>query len=138
MASYNRSTIVGNATRDAECKYTANGTAICNLDVAVNRTWFDKQTNQKREECDFIPVTLWGRSAEIAAEYVRKGRPVLVEGRLKIDSWDDKETGKKRSKMVLIGEVLQLLGGGARTGGENQVPETPNYGEESQDSEVPF
>lgn len=142
MASYNRTTIMGNVTRDAECKYTAGGTAICNIDIAVNHSWFDKQANERKEEVTYVPVTLWGRTAEVAAEYLRKGKPVLIEGRLKTDSWTDKESGQKRSKMIVVGESMQLLGGGAARApsgdSENQSPPNDNYGAESQDPEVPF
>ena len=98
MASFNKVILVGNLTRDPEVKYTASGTAVANLGLAVSRTWFDKQQNQKREETTFVDVTLWARQAEVAGEYLSKGRPVLIEGRLQLDTWDDKETGKKRSK----------------------------------------
>ena len=95
MASFNKVILVGNLTRDPEVKYTASGTAVANLGLAVSRTWFDKQQNQKREETTFVDVTLWARQAEVAGEYLSKGRPVLIEGRLQLDTWDDKETGKK-------------------------------------------
>lgn len=133
---------MGNATRDAEVKYTAGGTALCNIDIAVNHVWFDKQSNQKKEEVTYVPVTLWGRTAEIAGEYVRKGKPVHIIGRLKTESWEDKQTGQKRSKMIVVAESLQLIGGTGQRApsgdSENQVPETTDYGAESQAPEVPF
>lgn len=85
MASFNKVILIGNLTRDPQVKYTAGGTAVTEIGLAVNHTWFDKQTNSKREEVTFVDVTLWGRTAEIAGEYLAKGRPVLIEGRLKTD-----------------------------------------------------
>lgn len=121
MASFNKVILVGNLTRDPQVKYTTGGTAITDIGLAVSRQWFDKQTNQKKEETTFVDVTLWGRTAEIAGEYLAKGRPVLIEGRLQLDSWDDKETGQKRSKLKVVGENMTMLGsradGGAGGGG---------------------
>ncbi len=102
---------MGNVTRDPELKNTHSGTAVTSLALAVNRSWFDKPTNQRKEEVDFIEVTLWGRTAEIACQYLRKGSPVLIEGRLQLDSWEDKETREKRYKLKVVGENMQLLGG---------------------------
>lgn len=124
MASFNRVILVGNLTRDPEVKYTTGGTAVTDIGLAVNRTWFDKQQNQKREETTFVDVTLWGRQAEVAGEYLAKGRPVLIEGRLQLDTWEDKNSGQKRSKLRVVGETMQFLGsrsdgggGGGRSGG---------------------
>lgn len=111
MASFNKVILVGNLTRDPEVKYTSGGTAVTEVGLAVNRTWFDKQQNQKREETTFVDVTLWGRQAEVAGEYLSKGRSVLIEGRLQLDTWDDRETGKKRSKLRVVGENMTMLGG---------------------------
>jgi single-strand DNA-binding protein len=115
MASFNRVILMGNVTRDPQVRYIQNGSAVTELGLAVNRSWFDKQANQRREEVTFIDVTLWGRTAEIAGEYLAKGRPVLIEGRLQLDTWDDKESGQKRSKLRVVGETMQLLG--SRDGG---------------------
>ena len=122
MASFNKVILVGNLTRDPEVKYTSGGTAVTDIGLAVNRYWFDKQSNEKKEETTFVDVTLWGRQAELAGEYLSKGRPVLIEGRLQLDTWDDKTTGQKRSKLRVVGETMQFLGGkpdggGGRTGG---------------------
>jgi len=113
-ASFNKVILLGNLTRDPEIKYTPKGTAIANIGLAVNRVYSNDQ-GEKNEETTFIDVELWGRTAEIAQEYLRKGRPVLIEGRLKLDQWDDKQTGQKRSKLRVVGETMQLLGG--REGG---------------------
>lgn len=102
--------LIGNLTRDPEIKYTPKGTAIAEIGLAVNRT-YTTDAGEKREECTFIDVELWGRQAELAGEYLKKGRPVFIEGRLKLDTWDDKQTGQKRSKMRVVGEQMQFLGG---------------------------
>ena len=111
MASFNRVILMGNLTRDPEVKYLPNSTAVGQIGLAVNRTWFDKATQQKKEEVTFVDVTLWGRDAEVAGEYLAKGRPVMIEGRLTLEQWDDKATGQKRSKLKVTGERVILLGG---------------------------
>ncbi len=110
MASFNKVVLVGNLTRDPQVRYTPGGTAVSDIGLAVNRTWLDKQTNNRREETTFVDVTLWGRQAEVAGEYLSKGRSVLIEGRLQLDQWQDKETGQKRSKLKVIGETMTMLG----------------------------
>ena len=119
MASFNKVMIIGNLTRDPEIKYTPKGTAIADIGLAVNRN-YTTDSGEKREEVTFIDVTLWGRVAEIVGEYCKKGRPLFVDGRLQLDTWDDKATGQKRSKLKVVGENIQLLGsreGGAAGGG---------------------
>ena len=93
MANLNKVILVGNLTRDPELRHIPSGTAVTDLGLAVNRNWTDRNTNQKNEETTFVDITCWGRTAEIACEYLRKGRPVLIEGRLQMDSWDDRESG---------------------------------------------
>lgn len=128
MANLNKVLLMGNLTRDPQVRYTPGGTAVAEIGVAVNRSWFDKQANARREEVTFVDVTLWGREAEVAGEYLAKGRPIFIEGRLQLDTWDDKQTGQKRSKMRVVCEHMQMLGsrgegggggarGGARSGG---------------------
>ncbi len=117
MASFNKVILIGNLTRDPEVKYVTSGTAVTELGLAVNRTWFDKQQNQKREETTFVDVTLWARQAEVAGEYLSKGSSVLIEGRLQLDTWDDRETGKKRSKLRVVGESMTMLGSRGGGGG---------------------
>jgi single-strand DNA-binding protein len=109
MASFNRVLLMGNCTRDPEVRYTPKGTAVAELGLAVNRV-YTADNGEKREEVTFVDVTLWGRQAEIAGEYLKKGRPVFIEGRLQMDTWDDKQTGQKRSKLKIVGEMMQLLG----------------------------
>jgi single-strand DNA-binding protein len=122
MASFNKVILVGNLTRDPQVRYTTGGKAVTDIGLAVNSQWFDKQSNQKREETTFVDVTLWGRQAEVAGEYLAKGRPVLIEGRLQLDSWDDKDTGQKRSRLKVVCENMQMLGsrqdGGGNRGGQ--------------------
>ena len=110
MASFNKVILMGNLTRDPEVRYTPKGSAVTDIGLAVNRV-YSTDNGEKREETTFVDVTLWGRTAEIAGEYLKKGRPVLIEGRLQLDSWDDKQSGQKRSKLKVIGEGMQLLGG---------------------------
>lgn len=117
MASFNKVILLGNLTRDPQVKYTPSGTPLAEIGLAVNRFWFDKATNSRKEETTFVDVTLWGREAEVAGEYLAKGRPVLIEGRLQLDTWDDKTTGQKRSKLRVVGERMQLLGGRGEGGG---------------------
>jgi single-strand DNA-binding protein len=116
MPNLNKVMLMGNLTRDPEIKYTPKGTAIAELGLAINRN-YTTEGGEKREETTFVDVELWSRLAEIAGEYLKKGRPVYIEGRLKLDTWDDKQTGQKRSKMRVVGEVMQLLGGREGGGG---------------------
>ena len=110
MANLNKTLLIGNLTRDPEIRYTPQGTAIAEFGLAVNRVWNDNDGN-RQEEVTFVDVQLWARLAEIAQEYLRKGNPVFIEGRLKLDTWDDRQSGQKRSKLRVVGENLQLLGG---------------------------
>jgi len=115
MASFNKVILVGNVTRDIEVRYTQSSMAVTDLGMAVN----DRRKNQQGEwveEATFVDVTLWGRTAEVAAEYLSKGSPVLIEGRLKLDTWET--DGQKRSKLQVVGERMQMLGGrGGNSGG---------------------
>ena len=120
MASFNKVILLGNLTRDPEIRYTPKGSAVCDLGLAVNRQ-YTLDNGEKREEVTYVDVVLWARLAEIAGEYLKKGRPVFIEGRLQLDTWDDKQSGQKRSKLRVIGETMQLLGsrpGGGGEGGE--------------------
>src|SRR5215213_10834859 len=109
MPNLNKVMLIGNLTRDPEVKYTPKGTAIAEFGLAVNRSYTTDQ-GEKREEVTFIDVSMWGRQGEIAGEYLKKGRPVFIEGRLKLDTWDDKQTGQKRSKVKVVGERMEFLG----------------------------
>ena len=109
MPNLNKVLLMGNLTRDPEVRYTPKGTAVAELGLAINRTYI-AENQEKREETTFVDVTLWGRTAEIAGEYLKKGSPAFIEGRLQLDSWDDKKTGEKRYKLKVVGEALQLIG----------------------------
>ena len=120
MASYNRVVLLGNVTRDPELRYIASGTAVTDIGLAVN----DRRktaSGEWVEETTFVDVTLWGRTAEVAGEYVTKGAPILIEGRLKLDTWE--KDGKKNSKLRVVGEKMQLLGsrGEGGRGGKPRV-----------------
>ncbi len=110
MASFNKVILLGNLTRDPQVRYISSGTAVAELGLAINRTWYDKQTQQRQEDVTFVDVTLWGRQAEVAGEYLSKGRSVLIEGRLQLDSWQDKESGQNRSKLKVVCENMTMVG----------------------------
>lgn len=129
MPNFNQVAIAGTLGQDPEVRYTPGGTAVCDVSVAINRQWFDKASSQKKESVTWVTVTLWGRTAEIAGEYLRKGSPVLIGGRLEESTWNDKDTGAKRSKLKVVCETLQLLG---KRNSDDQRPANDNYGEESQ------
>lgn len=117
MANLNKVMLIGNLTRDPEMKYTPKGTAVAEVGLAINRV-YTPEGGERREETTFVDVTFWGRQAEIVSQYCKKGNPLYVEGRLQLDTWDDKTSGQKRSKLRVVGEQLQLLGG--RPGGGGQ------------------
>ena len=124
MASFNKVILLGNLTRDPEVRYTPKGSAVCDLGIAVNRV-YTTEGGEKREEVTYVDVVLWSRLAEIAGEYLKKGRPIFIEGRLQMDSWEDKQSGQKRTKLRVVGESMQLLGGrpGGGTGGSGETGE---------------
>jgi single-strand DNA-binding protein len=119
MASFNRVILVGNITRDIELRYTQGGTAVTELGIAVNDRV--KRNNEWIDETTFVDVTLWGRTAEVASEYLGKGSSILIEGRLKLDSWE--QEGQKRSKLRVVADRMQMLGGkGENRGGSTGNP----------------
>lgn len=132
MASFNKVILVGNLTRDPQVRYTPGGTAVAEIGLAVNRSWFDKNSNSRKEETTFVDVTLWGRTAEVASEYLTKGRPVLIEGRLQLDQWDDKESGQRRSKLKVVGENMTMLGSNNSGGGGGQQEQYQGHGQYQQ------
>jgi single-strand DNA-binding protein len=115
MPSLNKVMLMGNLTRDPELRYTPKGQAVTDVGLAVNRKY--KVENEMREEVTFVDVTFWGKQAEVVCQWMKKGRPLFVEGRLQMDTWDDKQTGKKMYKMRVIGEDFQFLGGKDSGGG---------------------
>jgi single-strand DNA-binding protein len=118
MASVNKVMLLGNLTRDPEIRYTPKGTAVTDLGMAINRIRTG-DNGERIEEVTYVDVTLWGRQAELAGQYLGKGRPVFIEGRLQLDQWDDKQSGQKRSRLRVVGENMQFLpgGGGGNAGG---------------------
>ena len=111
MASVNKVIIVGNLGRDPEVRYSPEGSAICNLSLATTSSWKDKASGEKREETEWHRVVMYNRLAEIAGEYLRKGRPVYIEGRLKTRKWQDKDTGADRYSTEIVADQMQMLGG---------------------------
>lgn len=109
MASFNKVILMGHLTRDPELRYTPNGTAVAKIGLAVNRVW-SNEAGEKKEEVTFVDVDMFGRTAENVGQYMRKGRPILVEGRLKLDQWVDKQSGEKRSRIGVVAESVQFLG----------------------------
>jgi len=139
MASFNRVILVGNLTRDPELRYIPSGTAVAEIGLAVNDRV--KRNDQWVDETTFVDVTLWARTAEVASEYLSKGSPVLIEGRLKFDQWENNE-GQKRSKLRVVGERMQMLsgkGGGGGGGGAPRPQQSSQYSQPApaQDSHEP-
>ena len=129
MPNLNKVMLMGNLTRDPEIKYTPKGMAIAHFGIAVNRVW-SNEAGEKQEEVTFIDIEMFGRKAEVVGEYFKKGKPIYVEGRLKLDSWDDKTSGQKKSKLKVVGETFEFLGsreggagGGAGGGGGGESSE---------------
>jgi single-strand DNA-binding protein len=116
MASFNKVILAGNLTRDPELRYTPKGTAVAAISLAVNRTW-KSDTGESKEEVTFVDVDVWGRQAEVIAQYMRKGRPLLVEGRLKQDTWEDKNTHQKQSKLKVVLESFSFIDSNRQEGG---------------------
>ena len=116
MANLNKVMLIGNLTRDPELRVTPKGTAICQFSLAVNRKFKD-ESGGEREEVTYIDIEAWSKQGETIAKYVTKGRPLFVEGRLKLDQWEDKTTKEKRSRMKVVLENFQFLGGGRSEGG---------------------
>ncbi len=110
MASFNKVILLGNLTRDPELRYTPKGQAVAKLGLAVNRS-YKTDTGEVREEVTFIDVDAWGKQAELIGQYLRKGSPLFMEGRLKLDQWDDKTTGQKVTKLRVVMENFQFIGG---------------------------
>ena len=108
MASFNKVILIGNLTRDVELTYTPKGIPVGKIGLAVNRHW-TTEDGEKREEVTFVDITFFSKQAETLAQYIKKGAPLFVEGRLKLDQWEDKQTGKTRTKLSVIGESFRFL-----------------------------
>jgi single-strand DNA-binding protein len=148
MASFNKVILMGNLTRDPELRYTPKGTAVAKLGLAVNRVW-KTETGETKEEVLFVDVEAFSRQAETIGQYLKKGSPILVEGRLRLDTWDDKQTNQKRSKILVAAENVRFLSSGQpREGGaaENArsrppaaaAPAANEPAEEQPSDDVPF
>lgn len=116
MANFNKVILAGNLTRDPELRYTPKGMAIAKIGLAINRKWTN-EAGETKEDVTFVDVDAFGKQAELIGQYMRKGRPLLVEGRLKLDQWDDKQTGQKKSRLGVTLESFQFLDSGNREGG---------------------
>ena len=147
MANLNKVMLIGNLTRDPELRHTPKGSAVTDLGLAVNRKVQDGSGGWK-DETTFVDVTVWGSSAENAHKYLSKGRGVFVEGRLQMDTWDDKATGQKRSKLKVVADNLQFLpdgkGGGPKSynedhsGGDRQGGSAGPVGDYEEEDDIPF
>jgi single-strand DNA-binding protein len=122
MASFNKVILVGNLTRDPELRFTPKGTAIARIGLAVNRSWRDAN-GELKEEVTFVDVDAFGKQAETLGQYMKKGRPLLVEGRLRLDTWEDKQTNQKRSRLGVVLESFTFIDSrGGEEGGTGGVP----------------
>jgi len=152
MPSFNKVILAGNLTRDPELRYTPKGTAVAKIGLAVSRTW-KSESGETKEEVSFIDIDAWGRQAEVIAQYMRKGRPLLVEGRLKLDTWEDKNTHQKQSKLKVVLETFSFLDSKPAEGGAapaeaprrpasaaSKPPEAPESGDApaAEEDDVPF
>jgi single-strand DNA-binding protein len=152
MANLNRVLIIGRCTRDPEIRYTPKGTACADFGLAINRTHTD-EAGQKQEDATFVDVSLWGKQAELAQQYLTKGRSVFIEGRLQLDQWEDKQSGQKRSRLKVVGEHLEFLdpkpeqgpaeaSAGSKPAGKRSAPaprpQGPALPEDFDPGEVPF
>lgn len=147
MASFNKVILLGNLTRDPELRYTPKGTAMARIGLAVNRS-YTTDTGERKEEVSFVDVDVWGRQAETLAQYMRKGRPLLVEGRLKLDTWEDKNTKQKQSKLRVVlesfsfvdsnrGEAGGVPGEQPRAATSRPAPQQPAQTQNQPDSDLP-
>src|SRR6266850_5410645 len=141
MSNFNKVILAGNLTRDPEVRYTPKGTAIAKLGLAINRTW-KNEAGETKEEVTFVDIDAFGRQAETIGQYLKKGRPILVEGRLRLDTWDDKQTNQKKSKLNVVLESFQFMdsrpeGAAQGNGGQRPVRAVAPPPEPGPDSEPP-
>ena len=116
MANFNKVILAGNLTRDPELRYTPKGTAVAKIGLAINRKW-RSETGEMKEETTFVDVDCFGKTAETVGQYLKKGRPVLIEGRLRYETWEDKQSGQKRSKLGVVMESFQFIDSNRGDGG---------------------
>ena len=119
MASLNKVLLIGNLTRDPEVRYTPKGTAVCDISIAVNRKWRDESGNTQ-EEVTYVEIAVWGKTAENCGQYLKKGSSACFEGRLQLETWEDKTTGQKRSKIKVVAENVQFLSSPNSDGSHHQ------------------
>jgi single-strand DNA-binding protein len=138
MGNLNKVMLIGRLTRDPQLRYIPSGTAVTDLGVAVSR-YYKGQDGSRQEETCFVDVTVWGKQAENATEYLSKGSQVFIEGYLRLDSWEDKNTGDKRSKLKVVANNVQYLDSRGAAGNKDKAAE-PRSGEsgETPDAEIPF
>ena len=133
MNGVNKVILIGTLGRDPEVKYTSGGAAICNLSLATSRSWKDKNTGERQEETEWHRVVLYERQAEVAGEYLKKGKPVYIEGRLKTRKWTDKD-GVEKFTTEIVGQEMTLLGGK-----EEAAPARPaKAAKPDMDDDIPF
>jgi len=142
MANLNKVMVIGTLTRDPEVRYTPKGSAVADLSIAVNRA-YTADNGEKREEVTFIEVTVWGKAAESAGQYLTKGRQAFVEGRLQMETWEDKQSGKKRSKLKVVCESMQFIGGRKDEAGRGEKRRESakieqEAGSKEEDGDIPF
>jgi len=139
MNGYNKVILTGNLTRDIDLRYTSSGLEIGTGGLAINRSW--TKDGEKKSDTTFVDFTLFGKSAEVLAKYTQKGGPLMIEGRLRNDSWEDKTTGQKRSKLTVLVDNFILIGSKEDSGGAKQAPRAPSRPPEDREPEeddVPF
>lgn len=136
MASVNKVILVGNLGRDPEVRYSPEGAAICNVSIATTSQWKDRNSGEKREETEWHRVVFYNRLAEIAGEFLKKGRSVYIEGRIKTRKYQDKKTGTDRYSTEIVAEQMQLLGGNPGPSDESQPQPVPQAND--QDDDIPF
>jgi single-strand DNA-binding protein len=135
MANLNKVMLIGNLTRDPEVRFLPKGGPVAEFGLAINRS-YTLDNGEKREETTFVDIVMYNKLAEIVEKYLKKGRSVYIEGRLKLETWDDKQTGQKRSRMRIVGEVMQMLGGRDSTPGGGSSESS--YGGEYEDGGRPL
>jgi single-strand DNA-binding protein len=124
----NKVILIGNLGKDPEVRYTSGGQAVASLRIATSRSWTDKASGQRKEETEWHDVEVWGKQAEQCGEYLAKGRQVYVEGRLKTDKWQDKQSGQDRFKVKVVADTVRFLGGGGSGGARPSRPPSEEMG----------
>ncbi|MBA7641877.1 Single-stranded DNA-binding protein [subsurface metagenome] len=135
MPNFNRIILAGNLTRDPELRYTPSGTPVCSFDLAINSFYTDSK-GEKKEDATFVPIIVWKRQAELCAEHLKKGRPALIEGRVKQERWNDKEN-KKRSRLTVIASLVRFLGTPPKAE-DTPVPADTEPAQEVPEENIPF